>query len=115
MKKRFVIAVCTVAILVLVSACSTGKQPGARISISAERDHVIELLEKDVGRISPLKPFLRLLPEKFAIDFTVIYTGEEENCIKLDDVTVNGKPIPEEVLRNISENYLDFNCSLVYN
>jgi len=115
MKNRVLLLIMVIAAVCVFSACEIAKPPAAEIKMRAERERIISLLEKDVEKIAPIKPFLRLLPEEVEIVCRLEYTGDENACIRVSEVLVNGSRIPDEILRNISENYLDFSCSLVYN
>lgn len=110
-------AVAVVCAIFLLQPEYTGEAQGERgtsveISVRLSKDKIIELLDKNGVKLNG-KALLAsaLVPDTLKLIFAP--TGDGKN--ELSEITLNGQKIPHEVLTNISENYLDFSCALVYN
>ena len=90
--------------------------PAAKLTVTLERGKLISLL-KENGLQDDVYTVLasKLLPEEISLSCMMNFNSENGMKLSMSELSVNGKKIPDSVLRNISENYLDFKCSLVYN
>ena len=90
--------------------------PTAKLTVTLERGKLISLL-KENGLQDDVYTVLasKLLPEEISLSCMMNFNSENGMKLSMSELSVNGKKIPDSVLRNISENYLDFKCSLVYN
>lgn len=86
--------------------------PTAKLTVTLKRDKLVGIL-KENGLKEDVYAALasKLLPEEISLTCIMDFEGENGMQLNLSELSVNGKKIPE----SISENYLDFKCSLVYN
>lgn len=89
-------------------------EPDAKVEVSVEveKDRIIELLGKSGVELGGRTLFVSsFIPDTLKLVFTMEENGDDS----LVSLSVNGREIEPKLLENILQNYLDFNCSLVYN
>lgn len=88
------------------------RDASVELSVHLSKDKIIELLGENGIKLNG-KALLAsaFVPDTLKLVF--VPTGDGKN--ELSEIELNGQKIPHEVLADISENYLDFSCALVYN
>lgn len=82
------------------------------VSVTVEKEKIVEFLGMSGVELGGRT----LLASSFIPDtLKLVFTMEENGDNSLLSLSVNGREIEPEVMENILQNYLDFNCSLVYN
>ena len=82
------------------------------VSVTVEKGKIIELLGKNGVELGGRTLFASsLIPDTLKLVFTMEENGDDS----LLGLSVNGREIEPKLLEDILQNYLDFNCSLVYN
>ncbi len=88
------------------------KNAEVEVSITVEKEKIIELLGKSGVELGGRT----LLASSFIPDtLKLVFSMEENGDNSLIRLSLNGREIEPQLLKNILQNYLDFNCSLVYN
>ncbi len=82
------------------------------VSVTVEKEKITEFFGKSGvemgGRTLLVSSFI---PDTLKLVFTMGENGDNS----LISLSVNGREIEPKLLKDILQNYLDFNCSLVYN
>lgn len=82
------------------------------VSVTVEKGKIIELLGKNGVELGGRTLFASsFIPDTLKLVFTMEENGDDS----LLGLSVNGREIEPKLLEDILQNYLDFNCSLVYN
>lgn len=82
------------------------------VSVTVEKEKIIELLGKSGVELGGRTLFASsFIPDTLKLVFTMEENGDDS----LLGLSVNGREIEPKLLEDILQNYLDFNCSLVYN
>ena len=80
------------------------------VAVRLEKEKIAELLNKNGIKLNS-GVLSKILPGK--IEF--VFAPEEDGEYELGEIRLNGRKVSGQVFKDMCENYLDFDCFLVYN
>ena len=121
-KKTMVLILCitvmAVAILWFVRPAKiveVVKIPDVQFSLMIEKEKILSEIKAEGIEKELLHLLTGKLPDEISVSCVAEYTGDKNSPFRIKHILFNGEEIPDGILNDIGQKYLDFDCSLVYN